>query len=104
MLGSERTAYGEQIVVTLSRQLSWPHFSRAFAPSQPFHREFYAEMSRRGLERARERIGSMLYECAPLSRQPDAMIRQELALLGSQGDVTPALVLKDPYDRSLSGA
>jgi len=27
VLGSERAAYGEQIVVTLSRQLSWSHFS-----------------------------------------------------------------------------
>jgi predicted nuclease of restriction endonuclease-like (RecB) superfamily len=45
----------------------------------------------------RERIDSMLYERTALSKQPDALIRQELALLRSRGDVTPALVLKDPY-------
>jgi predicted nuclease of restriction endonuclease-like (RecB) superfamily len=45
----------------------------------------------------RERIDSMLYERTALSKQPDALIRQELAVLRSQSDVTPALVLKDPY-------
>ncbi len=82
VLGSERAAYGEQIVVTvsrqlvvdygrgyseknlrrmvqfaemfpeqeivatLSRQLSWSHFSALLPLSQPFQREFYAEMAR----------------------------------------------------------
>jgi predicted nuclease of restriction endonuclease-like (RecB) superfamily len=45
----------------------------------------------------RERIDSMLYERTALSRQPDALIQEELASLRSRGDVTPALVLKDPY-------
>jgi len=45
----------------------------------------------------RERIDSMLYERTALSKQPEALIRQELAILRSKGDVTPALVLKDPY-------
>lgn len=39
----------------------------------------------------------MLYERTALLKQPDALIRQELAILRSQSDVTPALVLKDPY-------
>jgi hypothetical protein len=53
VLGSERAAYGEQIVATLSRQLSWSHFSARLPLSQPFQREFYAEMAPdRGLERA----------------------------------------------------
>jgi hypothetical protein len=82
VLGSERAAYGERIVVTvsrqlvvdygrgyseknlclmvqlaelfpeqeivatLSRQLSWSHFSALLPLSQPFQREFYAEMAR----------------------------------------------------------
>jgi predicted nuclease of restriction endonuclease-like (RecB) superfamily len=45
----------------------------------------------------RERIDSMLYERTALSKQPDALIWQELAILRSKGDVSPALVLKDPY-------
>jgi hypothetical protein len=65
VLGSERAAYGERIVVTLSRQLSWSHFSALLPLSQPFQREFYAEMSRIegwSVRTLRERIDSMLYE------------------------------------------
>jgi predicted nuclease of restriction endonuclease-like (RecB) superfamily len=136
VLGSERAAYGEQIVVTvsrqlvadygrgyseknlrrmvqfaelfpeqeivatLSRQLSWSHFSALLPLSQPFQREFYAEMARIegwSVRTLRARIDSMLYERTALSKQPDAMIRQELAILRSKGDLTPALLLKDPY-------
>lgn len=39
----------------------------------------------------------MLYERTALSKQPDALIRQELALLQEKDDIAPALVLKDPY-------
>jgi predicted nuclease of restriction endonuclease-like (RecB) superfamily len=90
----------EEIVVTLSRQLSWSHFSALLPLSQPFQREFYAEMCRIegwSVRTLRERIDSMLYERTALSKQPDTLIRQELAVLRSQSDVTPALVLKDPY-------
>ena len=90
----------EEIVVTLSRQLRWSHFSALLPLSQPFQREFYAEMCRIegwSVRALRERIDSMLYERTALSKQPDALIRQELAILRSKGDVTPALVLKDPY-------
>jgi predicted nuclease of restriction endonuclease-like (RecB) superfamily len=63
---------------------------------QPFEREFYAERWNRQLERTlRERIDSVLYERTALSRQPDALIRQELAILRSKGDVIPELPAKD---------
>ncbi len=39
----------------------------------------------------------MLYERTALSRKPDELIKQELAVLRSRGDVTPAMLLKDPY-------
>jgi predicted nuclease of restriction endonuclease-like (RecB) superfamily len=44
----------------------------------------------------RERIDSMLYERTALSKQPEALIRQELATLRARGEVTPALLFKDP--------
>jgi len=90
----------EQIVVMLSRQLSWSHFSALLPLTQPFQREFYAEMCRIegwSVRTLRERIDSMLYERTALSKQPHALIREELARLRNRGDVTPALVLKDPY-------
>ena len=136
VLGSERAAYGDQIVATLSRQLvseygrgyteknlrrmiqfaetfpddqivatlsqrlSWSHFRELLALKKPLEREFYAEMCRIegwSVRLLRERIDSMLYERTALSKQPDAMIRQELATLRSRGDLTPSLLLKDPY-------
>jgi predicted nuclease of restriction endonuclease-like (RecB) superfamily len=39
----------------------------------------------------------MLYERTALSKQPDELIRHELARLRATGEVIPALVLKDPY-------
>jgi predicted nuclease of restriction endonuclease-like (RecB) superfamily len=90
----------EEIVATLWRQLSWSHFRELLPLSQPFQREFYAEMCRIegwSVRTLRERVDSMLYQRTALSKQPDALIQQELAILRGQGDMTPALVLKDPY-------
>lgn len=44
-----------------------------------------------------ERIDSMLYERTALSRKPDELIRMELSALRAKGDLTPPMVLKDPY-------
>jgi hypothetical protein len=74
VLGCERAAYGEQIVVTLSRHLSWSPFSVLLPLSQPFQREFYAEMCRIegwSVRTLRERIDSMLYERTALSKHPE---------------------------------
>lgn len=90
----------EQIVVTLLRQLSWSHFLALLPLNQPYQRDFYAEMCRIegwSVRTLRERIDSMLYERTALSKQPDALIQQELATLRSKSEVAPALVLKDPY-------
>lgn len=39
----------------------------------------------------------MLYERTALSRQPDELVKQELAALRERGDLAPAMLLKDPY-------
>jgi predicted nuclease of restriction endonuclease-like (RecB) superfamily len=90
----------EEIVATLWRQLSWSHFRELLPLNQPFQREFYAEMGRIegwSVRTLQQRIDSMLYERTALSKQPDALIRAELASLRSQGEVVPSLLLKDPY-------
>jgi predicted nuclease of restriction endonuclease-like (RecB) superfamily len=90
----------EQIVVTLLRQLSWSHFLALLPLNKPYQRDFYAEMCRIegwSVRTLRERIDSMLYERTALSKQPDALIQQELATLRSKNEVAPTLVLKDPY-------
>jgi predicted nuclease of restriction endonuclease-like (RecB) superfamily len=90
----------EAIVATLWRQLSWSHFRELLPLAKPHQREFYAEMCRIegwSVRTLHERIESMLYERTALSKQPDELVKQELAVLRSRGDVTPAMLLKDPY-------
>jgi predicted nuclease of restriction endonuclease-like (RecB) superfamily len=89
-----------RIVATLSRQLGWSHFIDLIPIKDPLKREFYMEMSR--IERwsvrvLRQKIDSMLFERTALSKKPEALIRQELTALRDKGELTPALVLRDPY-------
>lgn len=89
-----------EIVATLSRQLGWSHFVDLIPIKEPLKREFYAEMCR--IERwsvrvLRQRIDSMLFERTALSRKPEALIRQEISALREKGELSPALVFRDPY-------
>ena len=90
----------EEIVASLSHQLSWSHFRELLPLDKPLQREFYAEMCRMegwSVRTLRGRIDSMFYERTALSRKPEELARQELATLKESGEVGPALVLKDPY-------
>jgi predicted nuclease of restriction endonuclease-like (RecB) superfamily len=90
----------EEIVSALRRQLSWTHFRSLIYIDDPLKRDFYIELCRierwstRTLE---DRIGSMLFERTALSRKPEELIRLELDALQTKGEVTPPLLLKDPY-------
>ncbi|ABO58506.1 conserved hypothetical protein [Burkholderia vietnamiensis G4] len=52
---------------------------------------------RRSSRQLQERMQSMLFERSALSRQPDEVIRREVAHLRDAQQMTPDLVLKDPY-------
>src|SRR5690606_14173743 len=74
----------EQILVSLIRELSWTHFIALIPLKDPLQRDYYAQMAsveRWSVRPLRERIDSMLYERTALSRQPDAMSEQELAVM-----------------------
>ncbi len=89
-----------EIVATLWRHLSWSHFRELLPLKAPLQREFYAEMCRIegwSVRTLAERIDGMLYERTALSRQPAELMQRELDQLRRQGDMAPALVLKDPY-------
>jgi predicted nuclease of restriction endonuclease-like (RecB) superfamily len=89
-----------EIVSTLSRQLAWSHFMELIYLKDPLQRDFYAEMcsiERWSVRTLRDRVGSMLFERTALSKKPEELIRLELDALRAQGDVTPPLLLKDPY-------
>jgi predicted nuclease of restriction endonuclease-like (RecB) superfamily len=90
----------EEIVATLWRQLSWSHFRELLPLDKPHQRDFYAEMCRVegwSVRTLHERIQSLLYERTALSKQPDKLVSEEIAVLHKSGKVTPAMLLKDPY-------
>lgn len=89
-----------QIVSTLSRQLAWSHFLELIYLKDPLQRDFYTQMcsqERWSVRRLRERKDTQLFERTALSRQPEELLATELASLRQNGEITPALVLKDPY-------
>ena len=90
----------EEIVVSLSRQLSWTHFLALIPLKQPLEREYYAELCR--VERwsvriLRERIASQLYLRTAIAKQPEAVVKAEISHLRAGGQMTPDLVFRDPY-------
>lgn len=90
----------EAIVVSLIRQLSWTHFVALIPLKDPLARDFYAEMCRLdrwSVRTLRDRMDSMLFERTALSKKPDELIRLELDALHVKNDITPQLLLKDPY-------
>jgi predicted nuclease of restriction endonuclease-like (RecB) superfamily len=90
----------EQIVATVSPQLSWSHFVEILVVKEELARKFYVEMCR--LERwsvrtLRDKINGMLFERTALSRKPEETIRQELFALTEADSLTPDMVFRDPY-------
>lgn len=94
-------AFGdEQIVYSLSRQLSWTHLRTLIYLDDPIKRDFYIELCRLenwSVRQLQERMQSMLFERSAISKKPEETIRQDLALLQKEDQPTPALLLKDPY-------
>jgi predicted nuclease of restriction endonuclease-like (RecB) superfamily len=89
-----------EIVVTLSRQLSWSHFVGILPIKDDLQRDFYAEMCR--IERwsvrtLRKKINGMLYERTAISKKPEKLIEKDLAALREEDRLTPDLVFRDPY-------
>lgn len=88
------------IVSAARRQLSWTHFRALIYIDDPLKRDFYLQMCQQegwSTRVLQERMDSMLFERTALSRQPQELLATELAQLRSTGDLTPTLLLKDPY-------
>ena len=90
----------KRIVVALSQELSWSHFVEILPLKQPLEREFYAELcrvERWSVRTLRERIGSQLYLRTAIAKKPDAIIEEGIRRLRTSGQITPDMVLRDPY-------
>src|SRR2546426_1331606 len=89
-----------KIVAALRRQLGWAHFKALIPMKDSLRRDFYAEMCRIegwSTRTLQQKMDGMLYERTALSKKPDRLIRQELDKLRAQDELTPDLVLQDPY-------
>jgi predicted nuclease of restriction endonuclease-like (RecB) superfamily len=90
----------QEIVATLSQQLSWSHFVILIPMKKPLQREFYAEMckvERWSVRTMRKKIDSMLYERTAISRKPEDLIKKELTDLRNSEMMSKDLVFRDPY-------
>jgi predicted nuclease of restriction endonuclease-like (RecB) superfamily len=89
-----------KIVYALRRQLGWTNLRTIIYIEEPLKRDFYIEMCKlehwdsRALQ---ERIDSMLYERTAISKKPEQVIKNDLALLKDEGKLTADLVFRDPY-------
>ncbi len=90
----------KEIVVTLSRQLSWSHFVGILPIKDDLQRDFYTEMCRMerwSVRTLRKKIDGMLYERTAISKKPEELAKKELAALREENRLTPDLVFRDPY-------
>ncbi len=90
----------EEIVVSLSRQLSWSHIIALLPLKQPLQREFYAEICRIekwSVRTLRDKIDSMLYERTAISKKPEKLIKREIKALRDNDTLSPDLVFRDSY-------
>lgn len=90
----------EQILYALRMELSWTHIRTLAFIDDNLKREFYTELCRIERWSSRQlqgRMNALLYERTMLSRMPEAAVRHDLARLRDEGELSPSLVLKDPY-------
>ena len=90
----------EKFVHTLCTQLSWSHIRQIIAIDNPLQRDFYIEMCKLekwSVRTLQNRINSMLFERAAISKKPEKTIKNDLELLKNEEMLSPDLVFRDPY-------
>lgn len=96
----------QDIVVTLSQQLSWSHVIKIIAISDDLKRDFYTEMCRIehwDVRTLRSKVDSMLYERTSLSKKPERFIRKEIGKLKQTNTLTPDFIFHDPCFLNFTG-
>ena len=89
-----------EIVSAVRRQLSWTHIKTLIYIDDPIKRDFYLQMcqqERWSTRTLQARLDSLLFERTALSRLPEELLASELANLRATDQISPALILKDPY-------
>lgn len=99
MLKIAREFPDEEIVSTLSRQLTWSHFVELSSISQPTKRLFYQQMSivnGWSVRQLREQEDNMAYERTLIAAKPEDEQIKVLTTV-TKGDITPDVILKSSY-------
>ncbi len=89
-----------EILHTVCAKLSWSHLKLIIGIKDPLKQSFYIEITQLehwSVRQLQERINSMLYERTALSRKPEDTIRHDLEQLRQTQQISPDLLLKDPY-------
>lgn len=89
-----------EILHTLCAKLSWSHFKLIMGIDDTLKRNFYIEITQLenwSVRQLQERINSMLFERTAISRKPEETISHDLAQLRENKQISPDLLLKDPY-------
>ena len=89
----------EEIVGTLSRQLSWSHFIELAEISDTTKRLFYQQMSilyHWSVRQLRDQEDKMTYERSLIAAKPEDEQVKVLANV-TEGDITPDVILKSSY-------
>jgi hypothetical protein len=90
----------QEVVLSLTRQLSWSHFRLLLPIKDAIKRDFYAEMCRIekwNVRTMNKKIDSMLFERTALSKRPELVAEAELDALRKEDLLTPDMVFRDPY-------
>ena len=90
----------QEIVNTLCSKLTWSHLRILSGVDDPLKRDFYIELAQLeqwSVRQLQDRLNSMLFERTALSRKPEDTIRHNLDQLRQERQISPDLLLKDPY-------
>lgn len=99
MLRMAREFPDEEIVSTLSRQLTWSHFVELSVISDPTKRLFYQQMSilyHWSVRQLRDQEDKMVYERSLIAAKPEDEQVKVLTTV-ADGDITPDVILKSSY-------
>ena len=89
-----------EICATLSQKLSWSHIVEINKQKDELKREFYLTMcinENWSVRQLSERIDSMLFERTAISKKPEETIKEDLAKLRDEKEMSVELFLRDPY-------
>lgn len=99
MLKVAREFPQEEIVSTLSRQLTWSHFVELAAIPKPAKRLFYQQMSilnSWSVRQLRDQEDAMAYERTLIAAKPDEEQVKVLTTI-TKGEISPDVIIKSSY-------